>query len=207
MAFSAIHIIEQQANAYFDNFANTLDDLQRLYDETGDVQALECRNRLLTRYQSKPFLGDPASSNNGKSEGRVYMRGDPESKPEINYFAPTKNLQVLLADEWFNKVSADKKKYTTAWRDKFVADLMASEYRDKIAKAWAKPDLRLQIKGHVMGALMASGVFNKKALAIARIYYGTREENTKEVKTLAKYMGDSRKEYYTTWIKEYVAQS
>lgn len=207
MAFSAIHIIEQQANAYFDNFANTLDDLQRLYDETGDVQALECRNRLLARYQSKPFLGDPASSNNGKSEGRVYMRGDPESKPEMNYFAPMKNLQVLLADDWFNKVSVDNKKYTTAWREKFVADLMASEYRDDIAKAWTKPDLRLQIKGHVMGALMSAGVFNKKALAIARIYYGTREENTKEVKTLAKYMGDSRKEYYTIWIKEYVAQS
>ena len=82
MAFSAIQIIEQQANAYFDNFANTLDDLQRLYDETGDVQALECRERLLARYQSKPFLGDPASDNNGKSEGRVFMRGDPESIPK-----------------------------------------------------------------------------------------------------------------------------
>ena len=82
MAFSAIQIIEQQANAYFDNFANTLDDLQRLYDETGDVQALECRERLLARYQSKPFWGDPASDNNGKSEGRVFMRGDPESSPK-----------------------------------------------------------------------------------------------------------------------------
>ena len=82
MAFSAIQIIEQQANAYFDNFANTLDDLQRLYNETGDVQALECRNRLLARYQSKPYWGDPASDNNGKSEGRVFMRGDPESSPK-----------------------------------------------------------------------------------------------------------------------------
>ena len=148
----------------------------------------------MEKYDKPRLQGSPASEHN-------------MSKPEINYFAPTKNLQVLLADEWFNKVSADKKKYTTAWRDKFVADLMASEYRDKIAKAWAKPDLRLQIKGHVMGALMASGVFNKKALAIARIYYGTREENTKEVKTLAKYMGDSRKENYTDWIKKYVAKS
>ena len=82
MAFSAIQIIEQQANAYFDNFANTLDDLQRLYDETGAVQALELRERLLARYQSKPFWGDPASDNNGKSEGRVFMRGDPESSPK-----------------------------------------------------------------------------------------------------------------------------
>ena len=206
MAISAIHIIEQQANAYFDNFANTLDDLQRLYDETGDVQALECRNRLLARYQNKPFRGAPASDNNGKSEGRVYMRGDPESKPDLNYFAPKKNLQVMLCREWFDKVCADKKKYTTAWREKFMDDLMASEYRNEIAEVWAKSDQRLQIRGRVIGALIAAGVINKKALAVARTYYDNNE-NTPEVKTLAKYMGDSRKENYTDWIKKYVAKS
>ena len=206
MAFSAIQIIEQQANAYFDNFANTLDDLQRLYDETGDVQALECRERLLARYQSKPFWGDPASDNNGKSEGRVFMHGDPESKPGLNYFAPKKILQDLLAMDWFNKVCMDKKRFSAEWRNQLIEDLMKSEYRDEIAEAWAKKELRLQVKGHVMGALAAAGVFSKKALAIARIYYGTGTDNTKEVKTLAKYMGDSRKEYYTDWIIEYVKQ-
>lgn len=203
MALSAIHIIEQQANAYFDNFANTIDDLQRLYEETGDVQALECRNRLLARYQSKPFKGAPASDNNGKAEGRVYMRGDPESKPGLNYFAPKKNLQMMLCEEWFDKVSADKKRFTTVWREKFVADLMASEYRDKLAEDWAKSDQRLQIKGRIIGALIAAGVINKKALAVARTYYNINE-NTAEVKTLAKYMGDSRKEFYTDWIVGYV---
>ena len=203
MALSAIHIIEQQANAYFDNFANTIDDLQRLYEETGDVQALECRNRLLARYQSKPFKGAPASGNNGKAEGRVYMRGDPESKPGLNYFAPKKNLQMMLCEEWFDKVSADKKRFTTVWREKFVADLMASEYRDKLAEDWAKSDQRLQIKGRIIGALIAAGVINKKALAVARTYYNINE-STAEVKTLAKYMGDSRKEFYTDWIVDYV---
>ena len=203
MALSAIHIIEQQANAYFDNFANTIDDLQRLYEETGDVQALECRNRLLARYQSKPFKGAPASDNNGKAEGRVYMRGDPESKPGLNYFAPKKNLQMMLCEEWFDKVSADKKRFTTVWREKFVADLMASEYRDKLAEDWAKSDQRLQIKGRIIGALIAAGVINKTALAVARTYYNINE-NAAEVKTLAKYMGDSRKEFYTDWIVDYV---
>lgn len=206
MAFSAIQIIEQQANAYFDNFANTLDELQRLYNETGDVQALECRNRLLARYQSKPYWGDPASDNNGKSEGWVFMHGDPESKPGLNYFAPKKILQDLLAMDWFNKVCMDKKQFSAEWRNQLIEDLMKSEYRDEIAEAWAKKELRLQVKGHVMGALAAAGVFSKKALAIARIYYGTGTDNTKEVKTLAKYMGDSRKEYYTDWIIEYVKQ-
>ena len=55
-----------------------------------------------------------------------------------------------------------------------------------------------------MGALVAAGVFTKKSLAIARIYYGTGTENTKKAKTLAKYMGDSRKEYYKDWVVEYV---
>ena len=204
MAFSAFHIIEQQANAYFDNFSKTIDDLQRLYDETGDVQALECLKRLLARYQSKPFLGDPASANNGKSEGRVFMHGDPESKPGLNYFAPKKNLQVLLSEEWFDKVSMNKKRFTTAWRNQLIEELMKSEYRDEIAEAWANKDLRLQVKGHVMGVLSAAGVLKKSALAIARIYYGTGENNTKEVKTLAKYMGDCRKTYYADWIKKYV---
>ena len=207
MAFSAIQIIEQQANAYFDNFANTLDDLQRLYDETGDVQALECRNRLLARYQSKPYWGDPASDNNGKSEGRVFMHGDPESKPGLNYFAPKKILQDLLAMEWFDKVNGDKKRFTVAWRNQLIEDLMASDCRDEVAKAWANKELRLQVKGHVMGALTKAGVFLKnKYTPIARIYYGTSDDST-ESDTLAKYMGEYKKTYYGDWIIEYVTKS
>lgn len=81
MALSAIGIIEQQAIAFLDNFASSLDALQQLYEQTGDKQALECRNRMLARYQNKPFAGSPASANNGMSEGWAVMRGDPESKP------------------------------------------------------------------------------------------------------------------------------
>lgn len=147
----------------------------------------------MEKYDKPRLQGSPASEHN-------------MSKPDLNYFAPMKHLQVMLCEEWFDKVSADKKKYTTAWREKFVVDLMASEYRERIAEDWAKSDQRLQIKGRVIGALIAAGVINKKALAVARTYYNNNE-NTAEVKTLAKYMGDSRKEYYTDWIKEYVAQS
>ena len=146
----------------------------------------------MEKYDKPRLQGSPASGHN-------------MSKPDLNYFAPKKNLQVMLCEDWFDKVCADKKKFTTAWREKFVADLMASEYRDKIAEDWAKSDQRLQIKGRVIGALIAAGVINKKALPVARTYYNINE-NTAEVKTLAKYMGDSRKEFYTDWIKEYVAQ-
>lgn len=147
----------------------------------------------MEKYDKPRLQGSPASGHN-------------MSKPDLNYFAPMKHLQVMLCKDWFDKVSADKKKYTTAWREKFVVDLMASEYRDKITEDWAKSDQQLQIKGRVIGALIAAGVINKKALAVARTYYNI-EENTAQVKTLAKYMGDSRKEFYTDWIKEYVTQS
>ena len=139
----------------------------------------------MEKYDKPRLQGSPASEHNRQKTDTA----------GLNYFAPMKNLQVMLCKEWFDKVSADKRKYTTAWREKFVADLMASEYRDKIAENWAKSDQRLQIKGRMIGALIAADVINKKALAVARTYYNINE-NTSEVKTLAKYMGDSRKEYY-----------
>lgn len=147
----------------------------------------------MEKYDKPRLQGSPASEHNRQKTGTA----------GLNYFAPMKNLQVMLCEEWFDKVSADKRKYTTAWREKFVADLMASEYRDKIAENWAKSDQRLQIKGRMIGALIAADVIHKKALAVARTYYNINE-NTSEVKTLAKYMGDSRKEYYTDWIVDYV---
>ena len=148
----------------------------------------------MEKYDRPHLQGSPGSEHNLQRKDR----------PALNYFAPKRILQNLLAMEWFDKVSKDKKRFTLEWRNQLIEDLMASEYRDEIAEAWAKADLRLQVKGHVMGALAAAGIFSKKALAIARIYYGTGASNTKEVKTLAKYMGDSRKEYYKDWVVEYV---
>lgn len=209
---SAIGIIERQAIANLENFGSTLDELLDLYKVTGDKNALDCYNRMVARYQQKTFSGAPASENNVEDAARqdcAPASGNnlDDGNKNLNYFAPMKNLQVLLEMDWFDVVSTNKKKYTVAWRNELIEELMKSAYRHEIAEAWSKEDQRLQIKGHVMGALMAAGVFTKKALAIARIYYGTREENTKEVKTLAKYMGDYRKTYYGDWIIEYVEDS
>lgn len=149
----------------------------------------------MEKYDKPHLQGSPGSDHNLQRKDR----------PDLNYFAPKRILQDLLAMEWFDKVSTDKKRYTVEWRNQLIEDLMKSEYRDKIAEAWSKKDMRLQVKGRIMGALSTAGALKKSALAIARIYYGTGANNTKEVKTLAKYMGDSRKEYYADWIKEYVA--
>ena len=150
----------------------------------------------MEKYDKPHLQGSPGSDHNLQRNNR----------PDLNYFAPKKILQDLLAMEWFDKVCIDKKRFTMQWRSQLMEDLMASEHRDKIAKDWANKDLRLQVKGHIMGALAAAGVFKERALAIARIYYGTGALNTKEVKTLAKYMGDSRKEYYREWVIKYVKQ-
>ncbi len=123
---------------------------------------------------------------------------------DTKYFAPMKNLQMLLSNTWFDQVSTSKNLYSPAYRNQMILDLMQSDYRDYIAAEWTKQEHRLQIKGRILGALMAAGVLKKNALAIARLYYNTGGQNTKEVKTLAKYMGDHYKENYSQWVIDYV---
>jgi len=127
-----------------------------------------------------------------------------EDQSGLNYFAPMKILQELLSEKWFDEVSTDKKRFTVAWRHQLMEDLMASDCRDEVAKAWANKDLRLQVKGHVMGALTKAGVFREnKYLPIARIYCGTHE-NSMDPKTLSNYMGKWKKTHYGDWIIDYV---
>lgn len=134
MALSAIGIIEQQAIAFLDNFASSLDALQQLYEATGDKQALECRNRMLARYQNKPFIGAPASDNNGKSEGRVYMRGDPESKP-----APKRGGRPSRAGEKVTKA------FVYNVRDKELANQrLMMLYKALLALQWIRNDTEQQ---------------------------------------------------------------
>ena len=151
----------------------------------------------MEKYDKPHLQGSPGSDHNLQRKDR----------PDLNYFAPKKILQDLLAMEWFDKVNGDKKRFTVAWRNQLIEDLMASDCRDEVAKAWANKELRLQVKGHVMGALTKAGVFLKnKYTPIARIYYGTSDDST-ESDTLAKYMGEYKKTYYGDWIIEYVTKS
>lgn len=150
--------------------------------------------------QGNRIVGSPASANNQQRPAEP----PPPIEDDPRYFAPRKRLQDLLCEAWFDEVSKDKKKYTVKWRNQLIEDLMASDCRDEVAEAWAKKDLRLQVKGHVMGALTKAGVFLKnKYTPIARIYYGTPEDS-KESDTLAKYMGEYKKTFYGDWIIEYV---
>lgn len=185
--------------------------LEQVFKICGRRQGMAALERIVADYviEHSPeialFLKDMEKYDKPKPKGKPGSNKN-QSRPDdpnLNYFAPTKSLQTMLCDEWFDKVCSDKNKYPEFWRKRLISDLMESEYKTQIAEKWAKRELRLQIKGHVIGALIRAGVINKKALAVARIFYKT-EENSKDVKTFAKYMGDNIKVYYSDWIVEYV---
>ena len=80
-------------------------------------------NSLMEQYaerrearQRGRIVGNPASTNN------LSRPSDPPPiyRTDLNYFAPKKNLQVLLSEEWFDKVSMDKKRFTVVWRNFYL---------------------------------------------------------------------------------------
>ena len=149
----------------------------------------------MEKYDKPRLQGSPASPHNQQRQ-----RDD-----SLNYFAPKKNLQAMLSQEWFDTVCTNKKMYTCAWRDSFVAELLKSEHAEYIARKWADKTQLLMIRGHVVGALKEAGVLNKSGLAVARAYLEKdKKDLSKEVKTFAKYMGDARHEPYFDWVADYV---
>jgi len=127
----------------------------------------------------------------------------------LNFKSPTIVLQRMLEGDWFDRVSADKGLYNKDWRNKLVADLMASEHGAYIARLWQHEDKRLTIKGQLLGTLVGAGVMSKNKSAVARAFLvisdNTRDEDEKkEVNTFGKYIGKGDKEPYADWVKDYV---
>jgi hypothetical protein len=118
----------------------------------------------------------------------------------LNYFAPTKNLKVLLNEEWFGMLTADEKRFTSKWLHGFVDALMASEWRDQIASDWAVADKRLGLKCMIIGVLKDAGVIRGSYNAIAKLL----DMDGEKPATLAKYMGMGKKQPYAEWIADYV---
>ena len=121
---------------------------------------------------------------------------------ELNYFAPTKNLQNLLREDWFAKVRT-KEEYNEEWTDAFVRALMESKWKDDIAKDWAVKGVRNkkdQIKGYVVGLLKDAGVLKGSYDSIA-----SQVGITDDPRTFSKYMGRGKKQPYADWVKDYVS--
>ena len=123
-----------------------------------------------------------------------------DSENVLNYFAPAKNLKVLLTEEWFGMLTADEKRFTTKWLHGFVDALMASEWRDQIASDWAVADKRLGLKCMIIGLLKDAGVIRGSYNSIAKLL----DMDNENPATLAKYMGMGKKQPYAEWIVDYV---
>ncbi len=128
---------------------------------------------------------------------------DKSQKEGLNYFAPGKNLKMLLSESWFKELRTDER-YDTAWTEGFIDALMASEWRDEIARDWSVNGIRNkrnQIKGHVVGLLKDAQVLKGSYDSIAR-----EAGVTDEARLFARYMSDGKKQRYADWVKDYIAK-
>ncbi|MBR4730380.1 MAG: hypothetical protein IK075_09020 [Prevotella sp.] len=116
------------------------------------------------------------------------------------YFAIYINLLKMFEKPWFKEFRSDKK-YNLEWIERFLNDLLRSEWRDAIADEWQKPGKVLSVQGNIIGCLIKADVINGSDLSVASaIINGTDREN----KTFATYMGRGKREPYCDWICKYI---
>jgi hypothetical protein len=120
---------------------------------------------------------------------------------QLNYFAPSKILKMLLCQEWFSMLTIDDKRYNQKWVHGFVDALMASEWREQIAGDWAVREKRLMLQCMIIGALKDAGVIKGSYSAIAKLL----DIDGENPATLAKYIGMGKKQPFAEWINTYVS--
>ena len=131
--------------------------------------------------------------------------GEEDEKPQVaekeekNYFAPKKNLQRLLKEDWFKEWHANDK-YTAKWTDGLVEALMESEWKYLIADEWSEKK-RLMLKCKIIGLLKDAGVLRGNYNQLSKVL---PEKEGKKAASLAEYMGKGKKEPYADWIIAYV---
>ena len=117
-----------------------------------------------------------------------------------NTFGIVNSLTRLIQQPWFKEFRTDAM-YDHAWIEKFVSDLVASEYRQTLLEIWQDADKRLTLKGNIIGCLKMAGVIDGSDLGIAAaLLNGSDKEN----KTFAIYMGKGRKMSFCDWTCDYV---
>ena len=154
----------------------------------------KARRGVLLKYLHKISLA--------QEERRKWLAAsEAESQKPLNYYAPTRNLQELLKQEWFKEQRADKT-YNESWTDAFVSALMASEWKDGIAQDWAIQGKRTkvnQIKGHVLGLLVDNGVLPGVYDTIS-----AQVGITDNPRTFSRYMSEGKSQPYADWVKDYI---
>lgn len=153
----------------------------------------KARRGVLLRYLHKIHLAQQELRKLQEAE-----RGGEGADGQLNYFAPEKNLKVLLSEEWFEIHRTDRQ-YDHRWTNDFVNALMASEHRDYIATEWGKNKRQDYIRGCVLGLLKEGGVIKGSMDSIARSA-GVCDN----YRTFSKYMGQCRQEPFAEWILGYI---
>ena len=123
--------------------------------------------------------------------------------PDLDSVQPRAEFKALLKGEWFDKNCADKEKYNTKWREKFVDELFKSEYAQAIIDHW--DDRNLVDMFGIIGTMQQCGVFrvDVSSLALAKSILNYHPIQKKD-KSLSKYMRDSQKLKYHDWVTEYI---
>lgn len=121
------------------------------------------------------------------------------------YFGIYINLLKMFEEPWFKEFRSDNK-YSLKWIEQFLNDLMRSEWRDKIANDWYKPDKKKTVLGYIIGCLISAGVLegSDSAIGSAVVKYIKFDDKELDGKAFATYFGKGRKEGYFDWICEYV---
>jgi hypothetical protein len=121
-------------------------------------------------------------------------------KEEKNYFAPMKNLEMLLKGDWFKECRTDGK-YNAKWISGLVEALMESEWKDLIADEWSVKNKRLMLKCKIIGVLKDAGVLRGSYNQLSKVL---PDKGGKKAASLAEYMGKGKHEPYADWITAYV---
>ena len=121
-------------------------------------------------------------------------------KEEKNYFAPMKNLEMLLKGDWFKECRTDGK-YNAKWIDGLVEALMESEWKELIADEWSVKNKRLMLKCKIIGVLKDAGVLRGSYNQLSKVL---PDKGGKKAASLAEYMGKGKNEPYADWITAYV---
>ena len=135
----------------------------------------------------------------GKYGGEEDVKPQAAEEEEKNCFAPGKNLQRLLKEDWFKEWRANDK-YTAKWIDGLVEALMESEWKDLIADEWSVKK-RLMLKCKIIGLLKDAGVLRGNYNQLSKVL---PDKEDKKAASLAEYMGKGKKEPYADWIIAYV---
>ena len=174
---------------------------QYLYATRKEENAKEiCKNLLKYLHKIDMVQQERRRVLAAMAEAAEHQDDTPE---ELNYFAPTKNLKMLLCEEWFGLLTTDEERFNTKWVHGFVDALMASEWRDQIARDWAVEDKRLTVKCMIVGVLKDAGVVRGSYNSIAKLLDIEGEKPA----TLAKYMGLGKKQGFAEWIRDYTVGS